>query len=183
MASVLEAYLRAEIGAHSGPTPAPLAASAGSVQDVGFLAQPRSTMNHHAHGSFEVSAEREPPYDSADDVRLGRTRISKRFEGDLQATSSVEMISAASTQAQGSAGYVAMERVRGTLAGRSGSFVLQHSGTMDRGAASLSVTVVPDTGTGQLAGLRGKMAIKVTEDRHLYTFEYRFGDEDTAGSA
>ncbi len=134
-------------------------------------------MNHHAQGSFEVSAEREPPYDSTDDVRLARTRISKRFEGDLQASSSVEMISAANAQAQGSAGYVAMERVRGSLAGRSGSFVLQHSGTMDRGAASLSVTVVPDTGTGELAGLRGKMAIKVTEDKHLYTFEYGFGGE------
>lgn len=135
-------------------------------------------MTQHARGHFEVSAEREPPYDSSDGVRLGRTHLSKRFEGDLQATSSVQMISAANSEAQGSAGYVAIERVRGSLAGRSGSFVLQHSGTMDRGAASLSVTVVPDTGTGELAGLRGKMSIKVTQDQHLYAFEYRFADED-----
>ena len=78
----------------------------------------------------------------------------------------------AMTEVKGSAGYVAMERVTGTLHGRSGSFVLQHSGTMTRGAPQMSVTVVPDSGTGQLAGLAGQMTIKITDGKHFYEFEY-----------
>ena len=78
----------------------------------------------------------------------------------------------AGTDVKGSAGYVAIERVSGTLQGRSGTFVLQHSGTMTRGAPQLSITVVPDSGTGQLAGLAGKMAIIIADGKHSYDFEY-----------
>jgi hypothetical protein len=97
--------------------------------------------------------------------------IDKQFHGDLEATSKGEML-AAMTETKGSAGYVAIERVTGALHGRTGAFVLQHSGTMNRGAASLSVTVVPDSGTDKLAGLSGKMAIQVEGGKHSYEFEY-----------
>jgi hypothetical protein len=97
--------------------------------------------------------------------------VDKQFHGDLDATSKGEML-AAGTDVKGSAGYVAMERVRGTLHGRSGTFALQHTGTMTRGAPQLSVTVVPDSATGQLAGLAGRMAIDITDGSHSYDFEY-----------
>jgi hypothetical protein len=98
--------------------------------------------------------------------------IDKKFSGDLEATSKGEMLTAM-TEVKGSAGYVAIERVNGTLHGRSGTFVLQHSGTMTRGAPELSLTVVPDSGTGQLVGLAGKMTIKIEEGKHFYEFDYR----------
>jgi hypothetical protein len=98
--------------------------------------------------------------------------IEKQFHGDLEATSQGQMI-AAGTGAKGSSGgYVALERVTGTLHGRSGAFVLQHSGTMTRGAQELSITVVPDSGTGELASLCGKMNIKIAEGKHSYEFDY-----------
>ncbi|MEI9927173.1 MAG: DUF3224 domain-containing protein [Sphingomonas sp.] len=97
--------------------------------------------------------------------------ISKTFRGDLAATSTGQML-AVRTAVQGSAGYVAMERVSGSLAGKTGTFVLQHSGTMDKGAQSLTVAVVPDSGTGELAGLAGSMAIRIEGGKHFYTFQY-----------
>jgi hypothetical protein len=93
--------------------------------------------------------------------------IDKKFSGDLEATSKGEMLSAM-TDVKGSAGYVALERVSGTLHGRNGTFVLQHTGTMTRGAPELSITVVPDSGTGQLVGLASKMTIKIVEGKHFY---------------
>ncbi len=101
----------------------------------------------------------------------GRMSIDKQFQGDLKATSKGEMLTA-STNIKGSAGYVAIERVTGTLQGRSGSFALQHSGTMTRGAPQLIITVVPDSGTGQLVGLAGKMTITIADGKHSYDFEY-----------
>ena len=101
--------------------------------------------------------------------------IAKSFHGDLEGTSRGEML-AAMTETKGSAGYVAVERVEGTLGGRKGSFLLQHSGLMDRGAPSLVITVVPDSGTGELAGIEGTMTIEITEGKHFYTFEYRLRD-------
>jgi hypothetical protein len=83
------------------------------------------------------------------------------------------MLSSAATVVKGSGGYVAMERVTGTLKGRAGSFVLQHSGTMTRGTPQLSVTVVPDSGTDQLEGLAGTLTIKIADGKHSYEFEYR----------
>src|ERR1035441_9040530 len=97
--------------------------------------------------------------------------IDKKFSGDLEATSQGEML-AAMTAVKGSAGYVAIERVSGTLHGRNGTFVLQHSGTMTRGTPQLSITVVPDSGTGQFDGISGTMTIKIDQGKHSYEFEY-----------
>lgn len=103
-------------------------------------------MTTHASGEFEVELSPQPLHAAAADATLGRMAIDKRFHGDLEATSQGEMLSAR-TGVEGSAGYVAIERVSGTLHGRRGTFVLQHSGAMERGAPRLSVTVVPDSGT------------------------------------
>lgn len=109
---------------------------------------------------------------SAPDAVVGRFTLDKKYHGDLEASALGEML-AAMTATKGSAGYVAIEKVTGTLAGRNGSFVLQHSGTMNRGAPTLSISVVPDSGTGELAGLTGKMSIQVAADgAHYYTFDY-----------
>ena len=102
---------------------------------------------------------------------LARMSIDKEFKGDLAATSKGEMLSAG-TAVKGSAGYVAIERVIGTLAGRRGSFVLQHNGLMNRGAPHLVITVVPDSGTGELAGLSGTMAIIIADGKHSYELDY-----------
>ena len=97
--------------------------------------------------------------------------INKQFQGDLEATSKGEMLSVLSS-VKGSAGYVAMERVTGTLHGHSGTFALQHTGSMNRGEPSLNITVVPDSGTGDLAGLTGKMEIIIADGKHSYVFDY-----------
>jgi Protein of unknown function (DUF3224) len=125
-------------------------------------------------GSFEVRATPEPPYSEHEGVSLGRVSFAKQFHGPLTATSSVDMI-AARTPIADSAGYVAIERVTGTLEGHSGSFVLQHSGVMTRGQKQLTVTVVPDSGTGELRPLRGSMAIDIVDGKHFYTFDYELG--------
>ena len=128
-------------------------------------------MTTRASGTFEVTLNPQPLCDSGADAALGRLSIDKQFRGDLEATSKGEMLSAR-TGVQGSAGYVAIEHVKGTLHGRAGSFVLQHTGSMNRGVPQLSVTVVPDSGTGQLVGLAGKMTINIAEGKHSYEFEY-----------
>jgi hypothetical protein len=97
--------------------------------------------------------------------------IEKQLHGDLEGTSQGQMLTAG-TAVKTSAGYVAIERVTGTLAGRTGTFILQHSATMDRGTPQLSITVVPDSGTGQLEGLIGKMNIIIAAGKHSYEFEY-----------
>jgi hypothetical protein len=97
--------------------------------------------------------------------------IDKQIHGDLEATTKGEML-AFSTDVKGSAAYVAMEQVTGTLQGRTGSFVLQHTATMNRSVPQLSITVVPDSGTGQLVGLTGKMDIQIADGKHSYTFDY-----------
>ena len=135
-------------------------------------------MNKHATGTFEVNLNPLDLNEVGDGETRGRISINKTFRGDLEATSIGEMLSAM-TEVKGSAGYVAMERVVGTLQGRHGSFVLQHSGTMNRGAASLSVTVVPDSGTGELAGLKGALNINIREGVHCYGLDYSL--EDPAG--
>ena len=118
-----------------------------------------------ANGPFEVKLT---PEGTPED---GRMSIDKQFHGDLEATSKGTMI-AAMGSVKGSAGYVAIERVNGTLEGRAGNFVLQHSGTMTRGVQELSVTVVPDTGTGELTGIAGRMNLIVTDGKHSYEFHY-----------
>lgn len=123
-----------------------------------------------ASGTFTVKLEPQSPAHA--DSGLGRMSLDKHFSGDLDAHSHGEMLAFRSV-VDGSAGYVAMERVSGTLHGRRGSFVLQHSGTMDRGASTLLVGVVPDSGTDELAGLAGTLAIHIdAQGGHSYTFDY-----------
>ncbi len=128
-------------------------------------------MRKHASGTFEVKLQPQAAADKVGDPTVGRLAIDKQFQGDLAATSKGQMLTAM-TDVQGSAGYVALERVSGQLHGRNGSFALQHSGTMTRGAAQLTITVVPDSGTDQLVGLAGKMTINIVAGKHCYDFEY-----------
>ncbi len=121
-----------------------------------------------ASGTFQVKLS---PQVTNGDARLGHLLIDKQFLGDLEATSKGEMLTGG-TAVKGSACYVAIELVTGRLHGRSGSFILQHTGTMDRGKPALSVTVVPDSGTDELAGLTSKMAINIADGKHSYAFEY-----------
>lgn len=133
-------------------------------------------MSINASGTFEVTMNPQPPYHTGEGATLGRVSISKEFRGDLEASSSVEMLSAV-TEVKGSAGYVAIERVVGTLHGRTGSFVLQHTGTMTRGEPELTVSVVPDSGTGELKGIAGRMKIDIVNGKHLYAFDYALDAE------
>jgi hypothetical protein len=128
----------------------------------------------HASGTFDVKLTPQTDEGGADSG-LGRMVIDKQFHGDLEGTSKGQMISAMGS-VKGSAGYVAMERVTGKLKGRTGSFVLQHNGTMTRGAPQLSVTVVPDSGTDQLTGIAGMLTIKIEGGKHSYEFEYTLAE-------
>lgn len=128
-------------------------------------------MSQTVKGSFEVKLDPQPADAFADGASLGRLTIDKRYHGDLDATGRGQMLTGMGS-VKGSAGYVAIERVEGTLAGRQGSFVIQHSGTMDRGTPSLAIHVVPDSGTGALAGMRGTMTIDIVDGKHFYTLEY-----------
>ena len=132
-------------------------------------------MTKHASGTFEVKLNPQVD-DKVGDPTVGRMSIDKEFHGDLEATSKGEMLTAG-TAIKGSAGYVAIERVSGTLHGRSGTFVLQHSGTMTRGAPHLTISVVPDSGTGQLEGLAGTMTIQILDGKHSYDFEYTLAEK------
>jgi hypothetical protein len=125
-----------------------------------------------AAGTFEVKLTPQSTDAVPEGSTLGRLSIDKQFHGDLEGTSTGEMLSAG-TQVKGSAGYVAMERVTGSLNGRSGTFVLQHHATMTRGTPQLSIAVVPDSGTGDLTGLAGTMVINIADGKHSYDFEYR----------
>ena len=127
-------------------------------------------MTNRATGTFEVKLNPEAADDKGDGT-LGRMSIDKKFQGDLDATSRGQMLTAG-TSVNGSAGYVAIERVTGRLQGRGGSFTLQHTGTMTRGTPALTITVVPDSGTDQLAGLAGQLTIKISEGNHSYEFDY-----------
>jgi len=118
-----------------------------------------------AAGPFEVKLAPQ-----STEAPLARMSIDKQYRGDLEATSKGEML--AFRGEQGSAGYVALEQVTGSLHGKRGSFVLQHSSTLNRGAQKQSITVVPDTGTDQLIGLAGSMTIIIEGKAHSYEFEY-----------
>lgn len=123
---------------------------------------------HRASGTFEVKLA---PQNDDGGAAVGRMTIDKQFQGDLSGTSKGQMLMAG-TAVEGSAGYVAIEKVDGSLGGRSGSFYLQHSGTMTRGAGVLTVTVIPDSGTGELTGLSGMMNIIIAGGKHSYEFDY-----------
>ena len=130
-------------------------------------------MTTHINGTFEVKLVPQAHEENVGHPSVGRMSIEKQFFGDLDATSKGQMF-AVRTEISGSAGYVAMERVVGTLQGRKGSFALQHSGTMTRGEKQLSVSVVPDSGKDELTGLSGTMGIEIVEGKHLYTFDFAF---------
>ena len=132
-------------------------------------------MTNQANGTFEVKLIPQEQDDTFNDSSISRITIDKTFRGDLEGISKGHMLSS-QTGTEGSAGYVAIERVTGTLQGRSGTFVLQHSGTMARGVPQLAITVVPDSGTGQLTGLSGNMKINISEGQHFYEFDYMLPD-------
>lgn len=126
-----------------------------------------------AAGSFTVKLELQPASAQADAAVIGRRTLDKQFHGDLEASSRGEMM-AVMTAVEGSMAYVALEKVTGTLSGRTGGFVLQHASQMVRGEPRQSIRVVPDSGTGELTGLSGGMAIDIKDGEHRYVFEYSF---------
>jgi hypothetical protein len=127
-----------------------------------------------ATGPFEVSLKPLPGDDEPGSAMLGRMSIDKQFHGDLEGTSKGQMLTGG-TPIKNSAGYVAIELVTGTLKGRKGSFILQHTGIMNRGTPSLIITIVPDSGSEQLEGLRGTMTIKIEGGKHAYELNYTLG--------
>jgi hypothetical protein len=143
----------------------------GHAQSSSFPATPKgSAMALHAKGTFDVKVA-PVAEDKAEGSTLGRYSLDKHYHGDLEAMGKGEMLTAGA-DVKGSAGYVAIERVTGTLNGRKGSFVLQHIGTMNRGAMQLAVSVVPDSGFGQLIGISGTLNIIIADGKHSYDFEY-----------
>jgi hypothetical protein len=152
---------------------AALAAAAGILLLASALAgeEKPGLESRVAKGTFtvEITPHREPSTD--DGLTFGRMALAKVFAGDLVGTGEGEMLTAV-TPVPGSAGYVAIERVEGVLHGRSGGFFLQHSGTMDRGAQRLAITIVPDSGTGELAGIAGELRLEIRDGRHFYEIEY-----------
>ena len=131
-----------------------------------------ATMTTQARGPFDVKVSPLEAYNKDEGAGLARMSIDKQFHGDLEATGKGEMLAAGSGARGSSGGYVALERVTGTLHGRSGSFVLQHNATMTRGEPYLNIVVVPDSGSGELSGLTGKMNIVIADSKHSYEFDY-----------
>ena len=132
--------------------------------------QGKTEMTNHASGTFEVKLA--PQDDKSDDKSLGRMTIDKQWHGDLDGTSKGQMLTGGDA-AKGSAGYVAMEKFTGTLKGRKGSFILQHSATMIKGEGQLAITIVPDSGTDELVGIGGQLTIKIENGKHSYDLAYR----------
>ena len=124
-----------------------------------------------ARGTMDVNMEAEPPFLEQEGISLNHNVVSKSFHGDMTGASEAHMI-AAYTGTPGSAGYVAIEHFTGSVGGRSGSFVMQHSGVMNRGDARLTVTIVPDSGSGGLTGITGTLDIDNEEGQHTYALNY-----------
>jgi Protein of unknown function (DUF3224) len=125
-----------------------------------------------ASGTFEVKLAPVGNDSTPEGPNLGRMSMDKTFQGDFEGVAKGEMITAVGITVKESAAYSAVERMTGTLHGKKGSFALQHTGVMDRGKPSLNITVVPDSGTGELTGLTGKMDIIIEGKLHSYVFEY-----------
>jgi hypothetical protein len=135
----------------------------------------RKVVMTRAKGTFDVKVAPLPAYDTTEATTLGRMSLDKVYHGDLDGTAKGEMLTGM-TGVKNSGVYVAVERFTGTLAGKRGTFVLHHTGIMDRGAQRLSVTVVPDSGTDQLTGLSGSLNITIAADgTHSYEFDYSLG--------
>ena len=130
---------------------------------------PNSKMSTHASGTFEVKLV--PVEAQSIDPSIGRMTGEKQWGGDLIGASKVEMLTGGDLKT-GSAGYVGMEKFTGTVKGRKGSFILQHSATMNAGQGDLNITVVPGSGTEELKGISGKITIKIEGGKHFYEFEY-----------
>jgi hypothetical protein len=132
-------------------------------------------MTMQAKGSFEVKITPQPPVEGVGDPSVGRMALEKHFQGDLVGVGKGQML-AVGTAVDGSAGYVAMERVQGTLHGREGSFALQHHGVMNRGTPQLAITIVPDSGTDGLSGIAGALTIRIADGTHYYELAYSLPD-------
>ncbi len=126
----------------------------------------------HANGTFDVTITPQPADDHSDAVTLGRMTIDKSYHGDLDGTAVGQMLTGMSASEKNSGVYVAVERVTAALAGRKGTFILHHTGIMDRGTQVLKITVAPDSGTGQLIGIAGTMTIDIRDGKHFYVFDY-----------
>jgi hypothetical protein len=138
-------------------------------------AQPPAPRTMRASGTFDVKVTPLPFDDKAGDGTTGRLTVDKQIHGDLEGTSRGQMLAVGPTP-EGSGAYVAIERVSGTLKGRAGTFVLQHSGSMTKAGMKMNNTVVPDSGTGQLTGISGTFTIKIEGAKHFYEFEYTLPD-------
>ncbi len=147
---------------------------AGLLHPLGFAQEGNPTMTQHARGTFTVALV---PLSPTPAEGINRFSINKQIHGDLEATTRGEMFSAGDPK-QGTAGYVAIEVVTGTLAGRNGSFALQHIATMDARGRTMTVGVVPGSGTGELAGIAGSFAIKIADGRHSYDLAYTLPPHD-----
>jgi hypothetical protein len=139
---------------------------------VTLAAQEKKPMPTHATGAFDVKLAPQALSEVAAGPALGRMSVDKQYHGDLEATGKGEMLTAMSPEIQNSGTYVAVERVEGALQGRKGSFLLHHLGTMNRGTQQLTISVVPDSGTGDLKGITGTLAIRIENGKHFYDFEY-----------
>jgi hypothetical protein len=138
---------------------------------AGLNSQKEAVVTNHAKGKFDVKVVPQPADDAAGGP-FSRLFLDKQFHGDLEAASRGQMLGTQSAEVQGSGAYVALELVTGTLGGRRGTFILQHNGTMRKNVPTLIVAVVPDSGTDQLKGLAGKMAIVIDGGTHSYDLEY-----------
>jgi hypothetical protein len=148
-----------------------LAAQSQSNSSTPSPSQKETLMTAYAAGSFDVKITPLDPAFKTEDNSLGRMSIDKQYHGDLDATGKGEMLTGG-TAVKGSGVYVAVERVSGTLNGRAGTFLLQYSDVMTQGTPHLSITVVADSGTGQLTGLTGTMNVIITDGKHSYDFSY-----------
>ncbi len=149
-----------------------LAAGLASAASADNASQKDKVMTNKARGEFDVKVNpvAQEPY--PDGISLGRFSLNKQYRGDIEAAGVGEMLTAG-TPVEGSAGYVAFERVEGTLHGKRGTFVLQHLGRMGHGAQHMTIAVLPDSGTGELVGLEGTLVITIAEGKHFYELEYR----------
>jgi hypothetical protein len=146
-------------------------AAAFSSRHSSFLDREATVMAKHASGAFDVKIT--PLKDEGvGDSSIGRMGIAKQYHGDLEGIGVGQMLTGMAADVKDSGAYVAIERVRGTLHGRTGSFVLHHRGIMTRGAQDLTISVVPDTGTDELKGISGTMTIDIKDGKHFYGFDY-----------
>ena len=152
-----------------------LLVAAAAPQSPAFPSK-ETTMTAHATGPFDVKVTHQD--DNSSDPLLARMTLDKQYHGDLDGTGQGQMLTAG-TSVKGSGAYVAIEKVSGTLKGRKGTFVLQHSGTMTQNKPQLIITIVPDSGTGQLEGISGKMTIIIAADgKHSYDLEYALPSQE-----